>query len=167
MATTKPDLIVITGFMGTGKTTVGQQVAALLGWPFVDADEEIVRKVGLSIPEIFAREGEPGFRQHEKQVCRMLAERHQQVVATGGGMLVDDENRAVMLAHGFVVCLVAAPESIRERLATFEGRPLAPQWEMLLEQRRAAYAAIPVQIDTTHLTPEEVAQEIVNLWQES
>lgn len=159
--------IVLTGFMGTGKTTVGRLVADFIRWKFVDADEEIVARVGRSIPEIFAQDGEEGFRRYESAVCQSLAARSQHVIATGGGMLVDPSNRAVMMAAGFVICLTASPDAIRQRLTSFEGRPLAPNWETLLEQRRAAYAEIPYQIDTTDRTPEDVAQEIIRIWQKS
>lgn len=159
--------IVITGFMGTGKSTVGQLVAEKLDWPFVDADAAIVERVGMSIPKIFEREGEPGFRRHEAQVCKALAARSNHVIATGGGMLVNAANRAEMLKTGFVVCLTARPEVIKQRLADFEGRPLAPNWQALLTQRQPAYAQIPVQVDTSQLEPAAVAQEIIRLWRES
>jgi shikimate kinase len=159
--------IVITGFMGTGKSTVGQCVAGLLKRPFVDADEEIVKRVGMSIPDIFASYGEQGFRHIEKRLCRFYAAQRGYVIATGGGMLVDAGNRDVMVASGFVVCLNAPPEVIRQRLTQDPAaRPLlAGDWLILLEQRKPAYADIPFQVDTADRTPEEVAQEIVTLWQ--
>lgn len=157
--------IIITGFMATGKTTVGQLVADYTGWRFVDSDEEIMRRVGMTISEIFARDGEKGFRRYERVVCQTLAAGQKQVIATGGGMLVDETNRGVMLASGLVVCLTASPDEIRTRLGNFAGRPLAPDWEQLLESRRMAYAAIPYQIDTTGLTPEEVSEKVIALCQ--
>jgi len=159
--------IVITGFMGTGKSTVGRRVAELLGRPMVDTDEEIVKRVGMAIPEIFATYGEDGFRHIEKRICRFYAAHRGYVIATGGGMLVDEGNREVMVASGFVVCLSAAPEVIRQRLMKDAAeRPLlAGDWLALLEKRRPAYAEIPYQMDTSTRTPEEVAQEIVRLWQ--
>lgn len=155
--------IIITGFMATGKTTVGQLVADYIGWRFVDSDEEIVRRVGMSISDIFVQDGEEGFRRYERIVCQTLAAGHKQVIATGGGMLVDDTNRGVMLASGLVVCLTASPDEIRARLVNFARRPLASNWEQLLESRQAAYAAIPYQIDTTGLTPEAVSEKVIVL----
>lgn len=158
--------IVITGFMGTGKTTIGQQVAALLTWPFVDTDDEIVKQAGKPIPQIFADDGEAIFRHHERRVCRFYAGQHGYVIATGGGMLVDADNRAVMLASSFVVCLLATKDAIRTRLQDQTGRPLfSGDWESLYDQRAEAYAAIPNQIDTTDRLPEDIAEEIIALWQ--
>jgi len=157
--------IVLTGFMSTGKSTVGQRLAELLKRRFVDSDEVIVERTGMTIPQIFVRDGEAGFRALEKEVCGDLAAQHGLVVATGGGMLIDPENRALMLASGFVVCLEARPDVIRERLALADDRPLAGNWEALLEKRRAAYATIPVHVDTSDKTPEIVAEEIIQRWQ--
>ena len=162
---TKPRNIVLAGFMGTGKTTVGQLVAAELGWPFVDADDVIVERAGMPVPEIFAQFGEPHFRQIEREVCRELAARERVVIATGGGMLVDPANRDCMMESGLVICLSAAPETLESRLAGDDNRPLLRgDWRGLLERRREAYAAIPNQIDTSERTPEQVAAEIVRLW---
>jgi shikimate kinase len=130
----------------------------------VDAGEEIVKRAGMSIAQIFECDGEIGFRALEKQVCRDLAAERGLVIATGGGMLVDDENRQQMLETGFVVCLDASPEVISARLSFADDRPLAGDWAALLDKRRAAYAAIPIHIDTTDKTVEDIAEEIVGLW---
>jgi shikimate kinase len=167
LATTSDPNIIITGFMGTGKSTVGKLVAEKLGRPFVDTDEEIVKQAGKTIPEIFAQEGEAVFRHMERRICQFLADQCGYVIATGGGMLVDEGNRAVMLASGLVVCLRASPEVIQRRLQIDETeRPLLKgDWGALLEKRRAAYDAIPHQIETTDRTPEQIAEDIVGLWQ--
>lgn len=160
--------IVITGFMGTGKTTVGQLVAAQLNREFIDTDAEIVRRTGRSIPSIFAQDGEATFRALEGRLCRFLGAHRGFVIATGGGMLVDEGNRRVMLASGLVVCLGASAEAIEKRIGdTADDRPLLRKdWQALLERRLVAYAAIPHQIDTTDKTPVTVAEEIVALWQQ-
>ena len=150
--------------MGTGKTTVAHLLADRIRWRFVDADDEIVARFAMTIPEIFAQHGEAGFRRFERIVCQSLAARDQQVIATGGGMLIDSVNRQLMEASGLVVCLLAEPDTIRERLADSEGRPLVANWETLYEQRRAAYAAMPYHVDTTGRTPEEVVDEVLKLW---
>jgi len=159
--------IVITGFMGTGKTTAGKLVAEKLGRHYLDTDEEIVRRVGMSIPEIFERDGEERFRHIERRMCRFLAAQGGYVISTGGGMLVDESNREVMLASGFVVCLNATPEAIAERLkADKTERPLLRgDWRALLAKRQSAYAEIPNQVDTTGKTTETIADEIIQLWQ--
>jgi shikimate kinase len=164
---TKPDRnIVLTGFMGTGKTTIGLKVAACLGRPFVDTDDVIVEQAGKTIPEIFEQEGEAVFRHYERRVCRFYAGSSGYVIATGGGMLVDPDNCRVMLASGLVICLLASKETIRERLAGQTGRPLfSGDWESLYDRRMEAYAAIPHQIDTTGRQPDDIVQEIIALWQ--
>lgn len=160
--------IVLTGFMGTGKSTVGRLLALKLDRTFIDTDEEIVRRVGISIAEIFERDGEKGFRLMERELCRYLGANSNLVIATGGGTLVDDGNREIMLASGFVVCLNATTQSITQRLAGFDNRPLfKSDWQALLQKRRAAYATIPYQVDTTDKTPEQIAQEIIALWQKT
>lgn len=156
--------IVLTGFMGTGKTAVGQIVAARLNRPFVDTDEFIVKGAGKPIAHIFAQDGEPAFRYMERRACRFFAGQRGLVIATGGGMLVDASNLAVMVASGTVICLNASPPTIRQRLAGQTGRPLfSGDWEALLAQRRLAYAAIPQQIDTDGKTSEQVAEEVIAL----
>lgn len=167
MATRSDRNIVITGFMGTGKTTVAQRLAGLLERPFVDTDAEIERRAGRSIAAIFAEDGEAAFRRREARLCRFLAGQRGLVIATGGGMLVDPGNRAVMLASGFVVCLNASVDAIRQRLAGETGRPLFQgDWEALLGRRQAAYAEIPHQINTDGQSPEAVAEEVLALWRE-
>jgi len=161
--------IVITGFMGTGKTTVGRRVAERLNRPFIDTDEEIVRRTGRTIPDIFAHEGEANFRHIERRMCRFLAAQRGYVIATGGGMLVDESNLEVMLASGLVICLNATPEAILQRLRgdSVERPLLKGDWRALLEKRRAAYASIPNQVDTTEKSPDEIAGEVVALWQQT
>lgn len=156
--------IVITGFMGTGKTTVGKRVAARLGRRFVDTDALIAKRTGMSVARIFAEQGEPAFRALERALVLELARLSRLVIATGGGMLVDAENRERMLESGFVVCLQAAPETIAARLRRNSDRPLAANWQQLLEARAQAYAAIPEQIDTEGKTADQVAEEIIERW---
>ena len=167
MDTNKDSNIVVTGFMGTGKSTVGKLLADKLGRPYLDTDEEIVRRIGMSIPEVFQRDGEERFRHIERRMCRFLAAQGGYIISTGGGMLVDDSNREVMLASGFVVCLSATPEAIAERLKTDKTeRPLLKgDWRGLLAKRKPAYLEIPNQVDTTGKTPEAIANEIIQLWQ--
>lgn len=159
--------LVITGFMGTGKTTVGRILAQRLGRPFVDMDALIEKREGRSIEEIFAAEGEAYFRELEAALCRELAPPQGLVIATGGGALVNPVNLALMQSGGLVVCLDGEPEVLWERLATANDRPLLQgpdgraRLEALLQARQAAYARIPHHVDTTHRSPQEVAEEIL------
>lgn len=164
--------LVLTGFMGTGKTSAGREVARRMGREFVDMDEVIARRAGKSIPAIFAEDGEAAFRRMEAELCRELAQRSRLVIATGGGALVPQENRRRMEERGLVVCLRCSPEEILRRLERADNRPLLNvadrrrEVERLLEQRREAYAAIPVQLDTTSLTVEQVVERILALWEQ-
>jgi shikimate kinase/3-dehydroquinate synthase len=165
--------IVITGFMGTGKSKVGLEVARRLGWEFVDMDTLIEERVGMTIPEIFAQRGEGFFRQQERQLCQELAQRRGRVIATGGGALIPEENRWILAPSGLLVCLSCDVGEILRRLAQVEDRPLLAgadrreRIEALLTERREAYSRIPHQIDTTGLTVEEVVERVIALLEEA
>ena len=161
MNTTKN--IVITGFMGTGKSTVAEIVARKLNRPLVDMDREIETRAGFSIPQIFRRQGEAAFRDLERQLTHELALRHGLVIATGGGALVDANSREMMSQHGIVICLNASKAEIRARLGENQNRPLAADWEAHLDARRGAYAQIRHQIMTTGRTPADIAADILAL----
>lgn len=157
--------IVLTGFMATGKSTVGQIIAAKLGRVFYDVDTAIEHRTGLTIPRIFADHSEPFFRAIEKGICHEIALQRNLVVATGGGAVIDDDNRDALLKASFVVCLNASPEIIEARLKQFDLRPLAGKWRELLEKRIPIYKSLPNNIDTSEKTPEQVAEEVLKLWQ--
>jgi 3-dehydroquinate synthase len=161
--------LIITGFMGTGKSKVGREVARHLGRDFVDMDALIEQRVGMTIPEIFAQRGEGFFRQQEHELCQELAPKRGLVIATGGGALIPEENRRALGASGLLVCLTCEVEEILRRLAQVEDRPLLEvadrreRIETLLAERREAYNRIPHQIDTTGLTVGEVAGKVIAL----
>jgi shikimate kinase/3-dehydroquinate synthase len=175
--------VVLTGFMGTGKTAVGREVARRLGRRFVDMDAEIEARAGKPIPRIFAEDGEAAFRRMEAALCEELGARPRPlgfsetlrvsalVIATGGGALVDPANRALMMGSGTVVCLTCAVDEILRRVndGGDPDRPLLDvadrraEIERLLEVRRGAYQSIPWQIDTTALSVDEVAARVVEL----
>lgn len=164
-----PPNIVLTGFMGVGKTAVGREIANRLDRPFFDLDDVIVAHAGMSVPEIFARHGEAHFRVLEKVALRQLAAQRGLIIATGGGALVDATNRELMTRTSLVVCLSASVSAIEERLGDAVDRPLLATPDRrqriveLLNQRAAAYAEIPYRIDTTGKTVAEVADEIIAL----
>ncbi len=162
--------LTITGFMGTGKTTVGQILAERLGRKLVDMDERIEAEFGKTIAEVFADEGEPLFRQAEARLCQTLAGESNLVIATGGGALVSDENQETMAAGGPVVCLTAGVDTILDRVEKFEDRPLLPgdreekrrNIERLLLSRRGAYGRIPLRVPTDDVAPETVAERVID-----
>ncbi|MCO8126517.1 shikimate kinase [Acidimicrobiia bacterium EGI L10123] len=160
--------IVLTGFMGTGKSTVGRLVAERLGRRFVDTDALIESRHG-SIPRLFADHGEAHFRQLEREVADELAATSGAVVATGGRTMLDPANQATLGATGIVVCLAASPEALITRLRDEAGqRPLlqgddpAGRIAALLAEREAGYARFP-QVSTDGRTPEEVADAVIAL----
>jgi shikimate kinase/3-dehydroquinate synthase len=163
--------LVLTGFMGTGKTRVGREVARRLGRPLVDMDALIEARAGKPIPRIFADDGEAAFRRMEAGLCQELSGESGLVIATGGGALIDAANRQAMMQQGVVICLTGDADEIQRRLSQAEalGRPLLdvpdPRAEIvrLLAERQEAYAAIPWQVDTTGLSVDAVVKEVIQL----
>jgi len=160
--------IVLTGFMGTGKSTVGRLLAERLGWPFLDTDELIEGRYG-PIPAIFADHGEQRFREIEREVAAEVARRRGYVVATGGRLLLDPENERALGATGVVVCLSASVDALVARLAGgAEDRPLLrsgdPESRIreLLSERAAGYGRFP-QVPTDGLAPDAVADAVLAL----
>lgn len=171
----QPNNILLVGFMATGKSRVGRALARRTGRPLRDADQEIVRRAGQSIEQIFAEQGEQAFREREKAVIADLCAGAGQIIAAGGGAFLDPENRRTMLAAGLVFCLTAPPETIYQRLtagaaAGQAARPLLAgdnplqRIRELLAQRDAAYAQAHHRIATDHRAPEQIAAEILELW---
>jgi shikimate kinase len=160
-----PQNIVLTGFMGTGKSTIGNMLAARLQRVFFDMDTAIEHRTGLTIPRIFAQYSEPFFRAIEKGICHELALQQHLVIATGGGALIDDDNRRIMQKTGVVVCLTATPETIEARLKQSDARPLAGRWRDLYNLRQPVYEQFAHRVDTTDKTPEHITEEILTLWQ--
>lgn len=158
--------VVLTGFMGTGKTDVGRLLAARLGFVFLDCDSEIERECGMSVPDIFARLGEEAFREREAAVIARLSGRDHAVIATGGGAVLRSENMARLRKNGVIVCLTASPEAIVRRTAATHHRPLlnvpdpVARIKELLEIRRPYYEDADILIDTEGKSPADVAGEI-------
>ncbi|KIL41177.1 shikimate kinase [Gordoniibacillus kamchatkensis] len=158
--------IVLVGFMGTGKSTVGALTAERLGWTFADTDRWIEEKTGKTIPEIFAEQGEAAFREYESEALHELLGGKHMVLATGGGAVLAGANRACMLAGGLVVALTAPMATIIERVRGDSNRPLlqgdaSERVRTLLEKRRGAYDFAHMTIDTADLEPAAVAARIV------
>jgi shikimate kinase len=167
-----PHNIAITGFMGTGKTTVARIVAGRLGFELVSTDALIEARAGQSIPEIFAQKGEAAFRRLEAIICREVAMRPDVVIDTGGGALLDPASRAAFLKSGLVICLTCAPDEIMRRLSGDSSRPLLAgdaraRIAALLAERAPIYNALSHHVDTTHRSPEQAADEVIALWMQS
>ncbi|MFS1513331.1 shikimate kinase [Chengkuizengella sp. SCS-71B] len=165
----KKNNIVLVGFMGTGKSTVGKQLSSKLGWEFVDTDHMIEHRENMSIPEIFSKKGESYFREVETRIIQEVLSNDMQVIATGGGSVLRLQNRSRMLSHGTVVQLDADAEIIIKRL---EGeklkRPLLQGdleekvYEMM-ERRKHAYEFADFVIDTNVFEVESIVEQIYNV----
>jgi shikimate kinase len=163
--------ITLAGFMGTGKSTAGPLVAKRLGWRFIDTDEIIETRSGHTIAEIFAQDGESGFRQLEAAVCPEMVALCHQVIAVGGGALLNAAIRECVEAHSLLITLTCDLDEVIRRVGDAPARPLyAPDREhlaQLLAARADHYASLPNHIDTTRLTPEQTAEEVFRLWQQN
>jgi shikimate kinase len=159
--------IVLTGFMGTGKSVVGRRLAERLGLPFIDLDDAIEAAAAMTITEIFASEGESGFRRREREIIAHMADRGTCVIATGGGAVLDPENIRNLKTGALLVCLAAEPTVILRRLGADTHRPLLQTSDRLaricdlLEQRAPAYAQADLSIDTSEAGIEEIVDRIV------
>lgn len=160
------------GYRGSGKSSVAAALAELLGWPWIDTDLEIERQAGKTIRQIFAEEGEAGFREREAAAIARIAAADRQVVALGGGAVLRPDNRLALRGRGRVVWLQASPQVLWQRIAgdpaTAARRPdltaaggLA-EVERLLAERTPLYAACAdLTVPTEGLAPGEIAQQIV------
>ncbi|MEW6144284.1 MAG: shikimate kinase [Thermodesulfobacteriota bacterium] len=163
----KPKNIFLVGFMGAGKSTVGRVLARRLGWRYCDADKVIETKAGKTVSEIFSGPGEEHFRQAESETLLSLAGKERQVVATGGGAVMREENMLAMKRGGVTVYLKAPMSVIWERIKHSRTRPLLNVENPLeaatglLAKRIPFYEAADITVDTEGLTPEEAAEEIM------
>jgi shikimate kinase / 3-dehydroquinate synthase len=163
--------IILTGFMGTGKTTIARALAMRMGWAFLDTDVEIEHRAGMSIPEIFTRHGEEHFRNLERQLCRELLLRQGTVIATGGGMPLNPENRKILSSAGIVICLRRSIEEILARIGNNGGRPMlegkkpAERVDFLLRERDASYSSFAYQLNATGLSVEESVKRVYEIVQ--
>ncbi len=158
--------IILTGFMGVGKTSVGTRLARDLGYSFVDTDELIEADQKIAITEIFSSFGEPYFRDVETRIIRRVLEEENQVVSTGGGAVIRDENRGIFKERGLTVCLTARPEVIYNRIRHETHRPLLQvadplaRIRELLGARERFYRQADFVIDTSDKTADQVINEI-------
>jgi shikimate kinase len=167
-AAAAPRRIVLTGFMGSGKTTVGPLVAARLGWSFVDADDAIEAEAGIAIAEIFARHGEPAFRDREHAAIARLAQTEELVLALGGGAIEHPSTRALLLTTPGTL-LVHLQVELATTLARCSGteqtRPILADHANLAaryQRRLPLYRLAPISIPVDSLTPQQVVDAILS-----
>lgn len=159
--------IVLTGFMGTGKTEVGRLLAQRLGFTFLDADSIIEQEQKMTITEIFQRFGEPFFRDIETAVLKRLSEKEGVIISTGGGAVLRQENMDNLRKKGIIICLTASPETILRRTSNDTSRPLLQvkdplnRIRELLEFRRPYYEKADIMVETEGKSPIDVAEEII------
>jgi len=159
--------IVLTGFMGTGKTEVGRVLAQRLGYVLVDVDDEIEKEQKMKISDIFCRAGELAFRDIEAGMIKKLAQLGKAVISTGGGAVLRQENIDSLRSKGVLVCLTASAETIFDRTKRSNDRPLLKvddplgKIKELLAFRQPCYQKADIAIETEGKTPIEVAEEII------
>ncbi|MCF6289896.1 MAG: shikimate kinase [Desulfobacterales bacterium] len=164
--------IVLIGYRGTGKSVVAARLAVRLNMPVFSMDAEIVRKASMSIPRIVEKQGWAGFRDMESEVAREMARKDNCIVDTGGGVIERPENIEVLGRNGLICWLQASVEVIvsrikggTERPALVAGKTFTEEVAEVLERRTPMYAkACHHAIDTDHISPDQVADEIVTLW---
>lgn len=163
---TEKQNIILVGFMGTGKSSVGKRLAKLLGWSFIDTDVEIERLTGLSVSEIFRRHGETRFRSEERLLVMRLKEQGNCVIATGGGTVLNPLNWEELDQSGVMITLYASLDVIYERIGYRNDRPLLKGDREEIEERWAkrqpVYRKADLIIDTTDMGIDEVVQEIIH-----
>jgi shikimate kinase len=162
--------IYIVGFMGTGKSTIGKELARLLGRRFLDMDAMLEKSLGMTINEIFEREGEEFFRAEEKKLAFELIKTNNQVISTGGGTINDEDVREAFSKNGIMICLFADRDNLISRLQRTDKRPLLKgdslekRVNKLMNERMEIYDKIPLRVNTTNLSPKEAAAKIVDLF---
>jgi shikimate kinase len=159
--------IILIGFMGTGKTSIGKKLADKLDLHFIDTDKEIERLEGKSIAEIFEIHGESYFRELEKEIVSKYCEKNGQVISTGGGVVLDSDNMKKLKAAGVVILLKARPEIIYRNICNNANRPLLntndPMKRIIemLEDRKEYYKNNHYEIDVSDMTADEAVARII------
>jgi len=153
--------IVLVGMMGAGKSSIGRRLAARLGIPFIDADAEIESAAGMTIPEIFDKHGEPYFRAGEARVIARLLDNGPQVLATGGGSLMDAQTRALIGEKGVSIWLKADIDVLLKRTKRRNDRPLAEKIKDLLPIREPLYAQADIVVQSRDEPHDTIVDEIM------
>jgi len=153
--------IVLVGMMGAGKSSIGRRLAGRLGIPFIDADSEIENAAGMSIPEIFEKHGEPYFRAGEKRVIARLLDSGPQVLATGGGAVMDQNTRDLIHIKGISIWLKADVDVLIKRTKRRNDRPLAERIKDLLPAREPVYALSDIVVQSRDEPHDTIIDEIM------
>ena len=146
--------IILVGFMGTGKSTIGRSLSQILSYPVIDTDQLIEKQQGHSIPEIFEEEGEDAFRDMETALLRSLLNQSGHIISTGGGIIIREENRQLLRKMGYVIWLVASPEEIYNRTSRNNNRPLLNNEDPAGTIRKLLETRIPLYKECAHLAIE-------------
>jgi shikimate kinase len=163
--------IYLVGFMGTGKSTVGRELARLLGRKFIDMDIMLEKKMGKTINELYDEFGEDFLDEQELNLAKELSQQTGRVIASGGNTILNDEIRKMFSETGLIICLVVDKEELVNRLKRTDKRPLlrgnrdelSEKVERLLEDRKNKYFRIPIRLDATNMTPPEAAKKIIDI----
>ncbi len=162
--------IVLIGFMGTGKSTIGIKLAERLKMQFIDMDREIEKLTGMSIPMLFKKHGEIRFRSEEQLMSQKLGRRNNLVIATGGGVVLNKENVESLKRSGILICLDADPRVILARVNRKKGtRPLLKKnlaiddIEKMLNDREEYYSLADYRVDTSAKEMDKIVQEIIQI----
>lgn len=158
--------------MGTGKTAVGKRLAAILNKDFYDTDQEIETVTGMTISQLFNRHGEVRFRSEENLAIQRLLEKENCIIATGGGIILNQANINLLAKNGIVICLTARPEIIYERVKRRNNRPLLKKGNLyetivqLMQDREELYQCADFYIDTSNLDFHEIIEKIIAFLEE-
>jgi shikimate kinase len=159
--------IILTGFMGTGKTAVGKELSRLLNMKLIDVDTEIEKSEKMTINEIFIRFGEKRFREIETEIVKKVSQNKNIIISTGGGVVLKQENIDILKKNGVIVCLTASPETILNRTGNDNNRPLLQvenplkRIKELINFRKPYYEKADIMIDTEGKNPLQIAEEII------
>ena len=162
--------IVLIGFMGTGKTWVGKELAKILGFEYLSTDDTIVDREKTSISDIFEKQGEKCFRELERELVKEISKKEKLVIDSGGGIILNSDNVLDLKKNGFIVCLVSDPEEIYKRVKKHSHRPLLKvddplaKIKELLDKRKPYYEIADYYIQTDNLSLDDICQSIKNAY---
>lgn len=170
---TMKEIISLIGFMGTGKSAIGRNVAKQLNYKFIDTDRYIEKKVGMSVLNYFAQFGEEEFRRLENQYLKEILAKYQEplVLSTGGGIILDEENRELLKKHSYVISLKVSPKTIyyrtrRKRRPLLQTRRPLKTIHQLLKKRKGLYDFGDVILYTDHYSIRELSRKVIHRYKE-